>query len=244
MKRAITIAEGATHVDNSTYNRINAFTLAEVLITLGILGIVVAMTLPTVINKYKKQEASARLKKFYTVMNQAIMMSENDNGDLKYWDFQGTTFLNPDGSYDYNIGGESSLAFFNRYLAQYIKFYKISKGFSKEDDDGNTVSEFSKVIFHDGSSAELKKGSCQDFIFDVNGDKKPNQRAVDRFYFVICPTVSSNKFYENEKLSTYVGGKYTTREQALARCRQSRDLCTRLLQIDNWEFKDDYPYKI
>lgn len=221
-----------------------AFTLAEVLITLGILGIVVAMTLPTVISKYKKQEASARLKKFYTAMNQAIMMSENDNEDLRYWDFQGTTYTNPDGTYDYNVGGELSYAFFNKYISKYIKYYKVSKGFSGEDEDGNTISEFSKVYFHDGSSAELKKGSCQDFIFDVNGDKKPNNRGYDRFYFLICPHGDSNKLYENEKLSTYAAGNIKTREQALSQCKRSADLCTKLLQIDNWEFKDDYPYKI
>ena len=53
-----------------------AFTLSEVMITLGILGVVIAMTLPVLMSKYRKQEVSARLKKFYTIMNQAIMMSE------------------------------------------------------------------------------------------------------------------------------------------------------------------------
>lgn len=67
------------------FKRILSFTMAEVLITLGIIGIVAAMTLPALIQKYQKQETSARLKKFYTTMNQAIMMSEIDNGDMRYW---------------------------------------------------------------------------------------------------------------------------------------------------------------
>lgn len=41
-----------------------AFTLAEVLITLGIIGIVAAMTLPTIIQKQYQKEASSRLKNF------------------------------------------------------------------------------------------------------------------------------------------------------------------------------------
>ena len=69
------------------FKRILSITMAEVLITLGIIGIVAAMTLPDLIQKYQKQETSARLKKFYTTMNQAIMMSEIDNGDMRYWDF-------------------------------------------------------------------------------------------------------------------------------------------------------------
>ena len=46
----------------------NGFTLAEVLITLGIIGVVSALTLPSLITSYKKQEASARLKKFNSLL--------------------------------------------------------------------------------------------------------------------------------------------------------------------------------
>ena len=50
MKRiAFTLAEGATHVDMSDNIRRVAFTLAEVLITLAIIGVVAAMTIPTLI---------------------------------------------------------------------------------------------------------------------------------------------------------------------------------------------------
>lgn len=38
------------------------FTLAEVLITLGIIGIVAAMTLPSLVANYRHKEATARLK--------------------------------------------------------------------------------------------------------------------------------------------------------------------------------------
>ena len=40
-----------------------AFTLAEVLITLGIIGIVAALTIPTLIGDYRNKERSVRLKK-------------------------------------------------------------------------------------------------------------------------------------------------------------------------------------
>lgn len=66
-------------------NKHNAFTLAEVLITLGIIGVVAAMTLPTVINNYKKQVAVNKLKKFYSVMTQAIQTEEARNDSLEYW---------------------------------------------------------------------------------------------------------------------------------------------------------------
>lgn len=49
-----------------------AFTLAEVLITLGIIGIVAAMTLPALINKYQQKQTITQLQKVYSVLNQAL----------------------------------------------------------------------------------------------------------------------------------------------------------------------------
>ena len=48
-KLGFTLAEGATHVDICNNTRRTAFTLAEVLITLAIIGVVAAMTIPTLI---------------------------------------------------------------------------------------------------------------------------------------------------------------------------------------------------
>lgn len=61
----------------------HGFTLAEVLITLGIIGIVAAMTLPTLIQNYKNRVVETRLKKFYSTMNQAVLMAEAQYGDKK-----------------------------------------------------------------------------------------------------------------------------------------------------------------
>ena len=60
-----------------------AFTLAEVLITLGIIGVVAAMTLPSLIQRNNNKVVETRLKKFYSAINQAIMMAEVDYGDKK-----------------------------------------------------------------------------------------------------------------------------------------------------------------
>ena len=61
---------------------IPAFTLAEVLITLGIIGVVAAMTLPSLINNTEKQERREALKKAYSVLQQALLMYQKDNGDI------------------------------------------------------------------------------------------------------------------------------------------------------------------
>ena len=61
------------------------FTLAEVLITLAIIGIVAAMTIPTLVNNYRKKDTTAKLKKFYSTMIQAIQLSELENGTSANW---------------------------------------------------------------------------------------------------------------------------------------------------------------
>ena len=55
-------------------NAKNGFTLAEVLITLVIIGIVAALTIPSVINNYHKKQVGVKLKKFYSVMQQALQL--------------------------------------------------------------------------------------------------------------------------------------------------------------------------
>ena len=58
-----------------------AFTLAEVLITLGIIGIVAAMTIPTLISNYQEKQTVSKLQKVYATLKNALEMAKVDNGD-------------------------------------------------------------------------------------------------------------------------------------------------------------------
>ena len=66
-------------------NSVSGFTLAEVLITLGIIGVVAALTIPTLVANHRKKTVEVSLAKFYTTMNQAIKLAENDYGEMTYW---------------------------------------------------------------------------------------------------------------------------------------------------------------
>ena len=57
-----------------------AFTLAEVLITLGIIGVVAAMTIPTLIANYQEKVTITRLKEAYSMLSQAYQFAVNENG--------------------------------------------------------------------------------------------------------------------------------------------------------------------
>lgn len=63
----------------------NAFTLAEVLVTLGIIGVVAAMTVPNLMENYQRQSYVTQLRKVYSELSQAAetAMTENNTQRLK-----------------------------------------------------------------------------------------------------------------------------------------------------------------
>ena len=63
----------------------HAFTLSEVLITLGVIGVVAAITLPSVIQHFKEQRTVAQLSKTYSVLSQAWQRMEQEYGTIDTW---------------------------------------------------------------------------------------------------------------------------------------------------------------
>ncbi len=222
-----------------------AFTLAEVLITLGIIGIVAAMTLPALVQHYRKVEYSSRVKKFYSSMSQAILLSQAQNGSPSEWD-KVWTIYDEEGIYDYNANGEFTNNFFMKYLAPYIKYTKIEQGKSEIDEEGNQKASSTTVYFADGSTASLTNGDCIDINFDVNGKSKPNQSGRDVFSFLICshPGFASYHCGSSNRVFCSYHGETTTRTNILNACKVNAGYCSGLLMHDGWEFKDDYPYKL
>lgn len=108
-----------------------AFTLSEVLITLGIIGIVAAITLSALTAKYKKIVTATQLKKSYTTILQAFTMAQKDYGDISNWEFIKTQSV----SGDLTPLKDSLNIFANRYLIPYIEVVKdcgIGKNSSRE----------------------------------------------------------------------------------------------------------------
>ncbi len=65
-----------------------AFTLAEVLITLGIIGVVAAMTMPSLIEKHKEKELITRTKRAISEIKNAALMAQQETGiigDYTFW---------------------------------------------------------------------------------------------------------------------------------------------------------------
>lgn len=68
------------------YNKKNAFTLAEVLITIAVIGIVAAMTLPTVVAKYKDKVLLNQAKRAYSIISNAMLKTKAVNNYDSYGD--------------------------------------------------------------------------------------------------------------------------------------------------------------
>lgn len=63
------------------------FTLAEVLITLGIVGVVAALTLPTLINNFRAKALETSFKKADAVLTRAMQTTMFEHGITRYYDF-------------------------------------------------------------------------------------------------------------------------------------------------------------
>ena len=225
---------GATHValcdSVGSYFRhwCGAFTLAEVLITLGIIGVVAAMTMPSLMQNYKRQQATARIKKFVSVINQALISAENDLGPREDWVI---------GEMD---NSDSAYNFLNTYIKPYIKSADIEKRtlFGRN---------MATLRFVDGSQMSVKVGACYDIWYDINGEKGPNEKGKDIFVFILCKNGGCN-FNSNQVRGFYcapTGEQFPTHEQLIDNCKNYRtdggNWCTILLEQNGYEFPKDYP---
>lgn len=69
-----------------------AFTLAEILITLAIIGIVAALTIPTLVNNYKAKRLRTQFFKSYSIITQVYRIMQNDNENSPNSDYGNASF--------------------------------------------------------------------------------------------------------------------------------------------------------
>ena len=239
---AFTLAEGATHVAHWNNSRKIAFTLAEVLITLGIIGVVAAMTMPSLVANYEKKRTATAVKKAYSELSQALKLAEVDYGDMEYWDY-------PDG---FDI--EENKAFVNRYITPYYKGVTMLQDGSVPG--WTTISPTGiNFISSNGTIFSGKPNNSKAFfvLVDINGFKRPNKMGTDIFYFATSTGKLMPDGWEDGLTREMILNGYSHNGQTYT-CKTARSenddatmlarhACTSLLMIDGWEFKKDYPWK-
>lgn len=75
-----TLAENPVLTAKSNSLSKSAFTLAEVLITLGIIGVVAALTMPSLVADKRAKELETALKKNASIIQQAVLMISYEDG--------------------------------------------------------------------------------------------------------------------------------------------------------------------
>lgn len=166
------------------------FTLAEVLITLGIIGIVAAMTISVLTAKYRSKVAVTQLKKMYSVMSQALLYTVQEEGNY--------SSLYAIQDYD----SASIQAWYNKALKPYIKItnecfdnkagcwaettkYLNGNSLNYKNGIGTNIVTFNTI---DGYSVNLDAITERGIIIlrvyvDVNGKKLPNTLGKDIYTF-------------------------------------------------------------
>lgn len=82
-----TLAESVTHVDTPPNKVKFGFTLAEILITLGIIGVVAAMTIPNLIANNKAHRLKSQFLESYSIVQQVFKQMEADDVSLNPKDY-------------------------------------------------------------------------------------------------------------------------------------------------------------
>lgn len=79
-------------ISKKPFNKLG-FTLAEMLIVLGVIGIVAQMTIPSIMSNVQESSWKAAAKEAYSKANQAVeLMKLDNNGDLSYYQTNNGTF--------------------------------------------------------------------------------------------------------------------------------------------------------
>ena len=234
----------------------NAFTLAEVLITLGIIGVVAALTLPTIITKYQKQETATKLKKVYTILQQAVRAAEVDNEALKYWEFRdGNNFFDTYMKSHLRVLTDyKNTRFPTEYAPQCLNLNKTNCLGYGELRDANTR----KVILSDGTLLSFQVCPLQGgqkigviIVTDINGFKKPNRYGRDLFLLTIQPEFGvvpygagyiTNSVYWNDPNSLDRNKLLANDHVDMCNKNKGGGFCAAVIYMDNWEIKDDYPW--
>ena len=179
--------------NTSRKNIQTAFTLAEVLIALIVIGVIAAITVPALMQNTQKQEYVSALKKTYSTLSQATQQIIAEEGSPK----SSCETCNDGWAYS----SDNAYDLYKKYLSRakdcgsgkgcFGKNYKYMNGAAYpwhwEDNDG-----LRKMILSDGTSlfVQSMENNCNNdicaiFYVDVNGYKAPNIIGRDVFKFEV-----------------------------------------------------------
>ncbi len=194
---------------------------------------------------HKKTETAAKIKKFYSTMSNAVKLAEIQEGIP---------------AYDWDLTPVNNQVYYLNLITNNINYTKREIS----DDLGLCVDVFylsdGSIMCTDGLPGSILTSSSgnvrgYEIIYDVNGDKGPNEYGRDWFHFALMANKEFIKEHNANVFDTYPCydvdiNFHSSREDIKNACANSRigntedKCCANLLKIDGWKFKDDYPFKL
>ena len=211
------------------------FTLSEVLITLVVIGVVAAITVPVITVGHQQTETIARLKKALSVANQALQASTMYNGEVSSW---------------YNASEIGLAKYMETYWHPYFRNIKVCTNYktcgfdsNKPYKNPNGSAHGQTLVYNnvrvpfltDDNMLYTVTPNDGTFILtvDINGANKPNKFGRDLFYLE----------YDTEGKSIRPYGWYATKEEIEQFCSKSNGTCCAAKIVrDSWQIKNGYPW--
>ena len=229
-----TIRKCTTHTNLLLTKMRFGFTLAEVLITLGIIGIVAAITIPNLMTNNKAKKLRSQFLKSYSVISQSIKLMQNDDISL-----DPSTYSNQNSFYStykkyFNVaiacgvtsiheGKSSSSLCYSRGDTEYKALDGKSTPPYNRFDDGQFILQDGMLIMLDNPYNNASNVNLWVSV-DINGKRNgPNRLGVDVFTFVMGDNEALLPMGANgtpiTNLDNYCNPKYVNTQSGMA-CAQ------------------------
>ena len=217
-----------------------AFTLAEVLIVVAIIGIVVCLTIPNIIQQHRKQAIETKLKRFYVDINEALVQAEVKYGSANRWK---KLHLKEDVETYF-------LPFLDYKSAKFYENWKHSNG--DLFDSYLIYLKNGSLVVINGRPEELNLGDYRDIGFypdekDFKTDKPSYlfgwYRDASELYKKnidngVCKD-SPLKYYYDGTIKPYLNTDYICGNMSL----EHEAHRTYIIMQNNWKIPDDYPFE-
>jgi len=174
-----------------------AFTLAEVLITLAIIGVVAAMTIPTLISDYQEKVTVTKVKKVFYLISNAYKMAQAEHGSFDSWGIDSGDYWTENAALIVankikpyiRVIDDCGTSNCNGYINGSITFLNgrtdLNPTEAATDMSQNNIY---KMRLADGVGLYIRARATEaTVLFDINDNKEPNVLEKDIFYFAISP---------------------------------------------------------
>ena len=227
-----------------------AFTLAEVLITLGIIGVVAALSLPSVITNYQKKQTATQLKVAYQAISEAINRAKLDYGD---------TLDVPENVYNtvtiYTNNINLSKLYLDPYFTGAHRYSGKKINIKDKSNKGYFIIGYAGSGYGDKNPLCTTKGFCYwvinhganyyHIIIDINGPKAPNIAGRDVFLFTLNGQYVPGKgtfTIDSPKVVNSSGNANQNECNNDIQSYWNGSSCAALIVNNNWEIPRDYPW--